>query len=157
MVKGGKMAAFRKIDSLIPEASEEDIFGQHAVAAMRRILEIGEEAKKRGEKVDAYSAWLQEEVISPSWDDPDWCAMIAARLSDQVHTFPDDETITFRCHRCRDTGMYLIPSINKHGSVYEVSRWCEPCPWRLWAKAQWLKKKETEGWTRRGRLREGAE
>lgn len=136
---------FRKLDSFIPGADEADIFGQHAVKLMRRTLEIG------------YEAAIREEADNPTstWDDPDWCRMIAARLGGQVPTFDEDTSVTFRCHKCRDTGFIHLEPIQRFGSTYQVARVCDPCHWRLWNKAQWLKQQEREGPSKRGRLRGG--
>jgi len=131
---------FKKLDSLIPEATADDVFGNHAAKAMRTVL-------KRG-----YTGWLQSEVDNPTWNDPDWCRMIVCRAAGVVPDFPEDETVTFRCQHCRDTGFVMLEPVRFLGQPCRVARECNPCTWRLWAKAQWLKKAERDGTTRRGRL-----
>jgi hypothetical protein len=123
----------RRLDSLLPEAQAGDEFGQHAVVLMKRAAEIG------------YEKAIAEELANPTWDDPDWCRMTVARANGQVPVFPEDESVTFRCHRCRDTGTIMLPPIEKHGSIYQMARECNPCTWRMWAKAQWQKQQEREG------------
>jgi hypothetical protein len=122
----------RKLDSFIPEAAEADIFGQHAVALMKRTLEVG------------YDAAIAEELANPTWDDPDWCRMIVARSRGQAPRFSEDTSITFRCWRCKDTGFIERPTIVKHGTTYPVFAVCDPCAWRLWAKREWEEKQARE-------------
>ena len=131
----------RRLDSLIPEASSDDIFGQHAVAAMKRCMKVG------------YKTWLAEELNHPSWDDPDWCRMIVARSAGDVPRFAEDESVTFRCSQCRDTGFVHLDPLRRFGSSYQVSRECQPCAWRFYAKNEWTRKQEREGVRGRGRGR----
>lgn len=133
----------RRSDVFVPQAEEGDEFGQHAVKAMRRIQEIG------------YQGWLEEEAANPSWADADWCRMVVARLNGQVPRFTEDDSITFRCRKCKDTGFVEGADLRRHGVTHRTSAWCEPCAWRLWAKAQWLKKQEQEGPRRGRKLRDG--
>lgn len=135
------MGQFRKVDSLLPEAASDDIFGQHAVKLISRALKIG------------YQAAIDEELASPTWDDPDWCRMIVARSQGQTPKFPDDERITFRCPQCRDTGFIEQPDSHRYGPACRVHSRCDPCAYRLWAKAQWLRKQEVEGVRRVGRFK----
>lgn len=133
----------RKFAGYIPDPQEADLFGQHAVKLLKRALEIG------------YDAAIHEELASPTWDDPDWCRMIVARSQGQVPVFQADDSVTFRCHKCLDTGLIELAPVLHFGAPCRSARWCDPCPWRLWARAQWLKKQEAEGARRGGRLRDG--
>ena len=47
-----------------PKAREEDTYGMHACKFMLRMAEVG---------VDAA---IQAEIDSPSWQHPQWCAMV---------------------------------------------------------------------------------
>jgi len=136
------MGRFRKVDSLLPEAGADDVFGQHAVKLMKRAAQIG------------YDEAIQEELESPTWDDPDWCRMIAARASGQVPVFSDDDRVTFRCPKCKDTGFVHHEDAPRFGSTYRVAAFCDPCAWRMTAKAEWLRKQEREAPRGSGRLRD---
>lgn len=128
-------------DSLIPKALEDDVFGQHAVKAMRRILKVG------------WQEWIEGELTKPSWEDADWCRMIIALSQGQEARFSEDRL--YRCPKCKDTGSIVCVPAKMYGSIYQVGKRCDPCAWRVWAKGQWEKRQEIEtGRKYRGRLDE---
>lgn len=134
------MGSFRKVGSLVPEATEDDTFGQHACRAMRQISQMG------------YKKWLETELSTPSWDDPDWCRMVLALSQDRYADLPSREDVSFRCPKCQDTGLVRKPTFYRGDSAYQVTEFCSPCNWRLWAKAEWKKRQSYEQGSRAGRL-----
>lgn len=127
-------------DSLIPEAHQEDVFGQHAAKAMKRILDVG------------WQAWIEGELASPSWGDRDWCRMILALSQGQEAKF--EETRTYLCPKCKDTGSVVCLPADHYGVPVQVGKRCpDPCAWRMRAKSDYDAKQEQEtGRRRRGRL-----
>jgi len=123
----------RDLSSVIPPARQDDEFGQHACAAMLKISRVG------------YKRWLEDELAEPSWQDKDWCRMVVALSQGKLADFGDDPNQTYRCAKCKDTGLEFKPDFIRGRSRYQVTKWCDPCAWRMWARANWKQKQDAEG------------
>jgi hypothetical protein len=111
---------------------------------MRRINQVG------------FDAAVQEEIEHPTWENADWARMLVAFATGTPTKWATEDERTYRCPRCKDSGFLPIEDVERGGSIYAVTTRCDPCAWRLWAKAEWLRKQEREGSSRSSRLRESA-
>lgn len=92
-----------------------DPFGKLAIAAMKRIAEVG------------WKRWLADERAQPSSEDPDWTNMIQAYSQGEDPppiTGHEREEPQFKCPHCRDRAYVVGPPIHRHGIVYETVKPC---------------------------------
>ena len=88
--------------------------------------------------------WLDEELASPSLEDPDWLSFIAAYARREEPPSPevdDDPDVTYRCRNCRDTGFVLVEK--PHKTTYTAVRRCEQGECAVWI--HWRDQMEEQG------------
>lgn len=128
----------RRLDGLIPGAAEHDEFGKHCVKLLKRALEL-----------NSMDAALKEEILNPTWDDPDWCRMIVARTHGLEPIFQHDDTVLLRCSKCGDTGYIVRDEVQRNGQMVRLSRRCDPCAFMRWLATQYEARQEREGAAKR--------